>query len=394
MWSAEMSVVDYGTGAIGAGSASLLSNQRSSEGLQARWLWYYTPTRQLRMAFTTVVNADGLTLQAGNVALALGPGDSGFIWQNVDQVDWTDGQTLTVRLVRGESEASPVNNLPTGLPSITGTAQVGKTLTASVTGIADADGIASTTFAYQWVSNDGTSETDIEDATTSTYSPSDSDVGKTIKVRVSFTDDARNAETLTSLATTTVAATVPREPLSLTVTRGAQIQELDASWQAPASNGGSAITGYKVQWKEADDSWDSAADVSEETVTATTHTIAGLSGGVEYAVRVIATNDVGDGPASAEATGTPAGGTSQQNVVADATALTISSVAITSDTGDEDSTWDDDGIYGIGDRIKVTVTFSEDVTVTGAPLLELDKGSLRLHNRRGRFGHRRHCHRW
>ena len=58
----------------------------------------------------------------------------------------------------------------------------------------------------------------------------------------------------------------------------------------------------------------------------------------------------------------------------DTPAPTISSVAITSDTGDDDSYFDDDGVYGIDDSIKVTVTFSEDITVTGAPQLELDIG--------------------
>ena len=49
----------------------------------------------------------------------------------------------------------------------------------------------------------------------------------------------------------------------------------------------------------------------------------------------------------------------------DTTAPTVSSVAITSDPGDDDS-------YGLGDAIQVTVTFSEDVTVAGAPQLELN----------------------
>ena len=52
----------------------------------------------------------------------------------------------------------------------------------------------------------------------------------------------------------------------------------------------------------------------------------------------------------------------------DTTAPTVSSVAISSDTGD-------DGVYGIGDKIEVTVTFSENVTLTGSPLLELTIGS-------------------
>ena len=73
----------------------------------------------------------------------------------------------------------------------------------------------------------------------------------------------------------------------------------------PPSDGGSAITGYRVQWKDAARSWDTPADVSEATVTGTTQTITGLTDGVEYVIRVIATNDVGDGPPSEDATGTP-----------------------------------------------------------------------------------------
>ena len=58
----------------------------------------------------------------------------------------------------------------------------------------------------------------------------------------------------------------------------------------------------------------------------------------------------------------------------DTTAPSVSSVAVTSDTGDDEVYLDDDGVYGIGDKIEVTVTFSEDVTVIGSPQLELDIG--------------------
>ena len=208
----------------------------------------------------------------------------------------------------------PANNPATGLPIISGEPRVGETLSADTSGISDPDGLDEAAFSYQWVSSDGTEDTDIAGATAATYTPSASDLSKTIKVRVSFTDNAGNAVSLTSVATATVAPTVPTEPLRLTVSRGSQVQELDASWEAPDSNGGSAITGYRVQWKETADSWDTAADVSEAAVAGTTHTITGLTGGAECAVRVVAINDVGAGPASSEATGTPAGGVSQQNV--------------------------------------------------------------------------------
>ena len=196
-------------------------------------------------------------------------------------------------------------------PRIVGRARVGETLTADTSAIAD--GLTNAAFTYQWIRNDETENTNIPDATGATYTPVKADVGKILKVQVSFTDNADNVQTLSSAATATVASAVPTEPLNLAVARGSQIQELDASWQAPASDGGSDITGYRVQWKEAAGSWDTAADVSEAVVAGTTHTITGLTGGAEYAVRVVAINDVSDGPASSEATGTPAGGASEQN---------------------------------------------------------------------------------
>ena len=97
--------------------------------------------------------------------------------------------------------AGPTNTPATGAPSIRGTAQVGETLTADITGIADADGLSGETFTYQWVSGDGTTDTDIEKATGSTYKLVDADQGKAIKVRVTFTDGGGNEETLTSAPT-------------------------------------------------------------------------------------------------------------------------------------------------------------------------------------------------
>ena len=194
------------------------------------------------------------------------------------------------------------NSRATGLPTIIGTPQVGQTLTADTSNIADEDGLTNVSYEYQWKAD----VVNIVGATGSTYVLANGDAGKTIQVKISFTDDRNNAETLTSEGTVAATATVPSAPQSLTVTSGSQTRELDGAWQAPSSNGGSAVTGYKVQWKESTDSWDTAADVSETTETGTTHTITSLTGGVEYAVRVIATNVVGDGPASTEARAIPA----------------------------------------------------------------------------------------
>ena len=82
-----------------------------------------------------------------------------------------------------------------------------KTLTADVSGIMDADGLpADDQFSYQWIRSDGTDDSDISGATDSTYKVKAADLGKTIKVRVTFTDEGGTEETLTSDATTAVAA--------------------------------------------------------------------------------------------------------------------------------------------------------------------------------------------
>ena len=171
-------------------------------------------------------------------------------------IEASDGTTTAKRdvivTVTNETEvvARP-NSAATGAPTITGTAQVGETLTADTSGIADADGLTNVSYSYQWTADNGTGDLDITGATNSTYTLVDEDAGKTIKVEVSFTDDAENAESLTSAATAAVAATVPGVPGGLVVTVN-DTGKLDLSWEAPDKDGGSAIAGYKVQWKETD----------------------------------------------------------------------------------------------------------------------------------------------
>ena len=68
--------------------------------------------------------------------------------------------------------------------------QVGERLQASTSGIADADRLDGAAFAYQWIRG----REDIGGATGSSYRLVDADEGERIKVRVTFTDDARNDE--------------------------------------------------------------------------------------------------------------------------------------------------------------------------------------------------------
>ena len=79
---------------------------------------------------------------------------------------------------------------------------MGKTLTADTSGIGDDDGLDNAAYTYQWQA-DGA---DISSATSDTYTLADSDEGKAVSVKVSFTDDTGNEETLTSVATAAVDA--------------------------------------------------------------------------------------------------------------------------------------------------------------------------------------------
>ena len=86
------------------------------------------------------------------------------------------------------------NRAATGAPTISGTLRVTETLTASTSAIRDADGLTGVTYEYQWVRVDGGTDTDISGADSQSYVLQEADEGKTVKVKVTFDDDNRNAE--------------------------------------------------------------------------------------------------------------------------------------------------------------------------------------------------------
>ena len=141
---------------------------------------------------------------------------------------WALAAATTTTLAPREAQAA--NTPATGAPSISGTAQVGETLTADTSDIADADGLAKAAFSYQWQAGGA----DISGATDSTYTLVDDDAGKAVSVAVSFTDDAGSAESVTSAATAAVEA-----------------QPLTASFEnAPSSHDGSSNFTFDLRFSE------------------------------------------------------------------------------------------------------------------------------------------------
>ena len=203
-----------------------------------------------------------------------------------------DGRMLSVGVAR-VILGPPPNSAATGAPTISGTALVGQTLTADTTGIADDDGLDNVVFSYQWMADDA----NIQGATDRTYTLADRDEGKTIKVRVSFTDDAHNEESLPSAATDAVAA-LPGKPQDLE--GEATAQEIELTWTAPT---GDTVVEYVVyRGALQNGSMNGQALSKYATVEATdadmAYTDDNVEEGVEYRYRVAAVNSDGEGKKS------------------------------------------------------------------------------------------------
>ena len=450
VWSADMTVVEYGPRSIGAGTADLFSNQRGSAGLAAKWLWYDPSGRKLKIAFDDGLDdAGSLTLHLGDLSVGFpadSGGDSSFTLEEVD-VSWTAGETLAARVSKPSAEAvstdatlasltvsgatlSPdfdpgvlvyraavdaetetvtvkastadggasvaygpsedadtaladhqvaapegetlvavtvtaadgktvrryrvvvarasANKAPAGLPAITGTPEVGEVLTASADAIADADGVVTAAYAWQWLSNDGTQDTDIEGATGATYRVTAAEAGQTLKVRVTYTDDKGTEETLTSVATEAV---VDRRPVAAELSVGEGAAEAGRFRLRIAF--ADAVTGLAVSDLSAARVGGDAAvsDLTEaETGRAWTAWVAAEAG--RYVVRVAAgAAEAGERRSLAAVLAVDVDADGNATAVA---GPVVTSVALATAS---DGTWTD------GETVGLSLTFSEPVTV-------------------------------
>ena len=339
-----------------------------------------------------------------------------------------------------------VQNSPaTGAPTITGTARVGETLMARTSRISDDDGLTNATFSYQWLADD----VDISGATSSAYTPAAANEGKAIKVRVSFTDDAGNDESLSSAATAAVAAALPPPaPTNLVVSDNGN-GTLTLTWDAPDDDG---VTGYQILRRRPNEGESTLlTHVADTGSTDTTWTDGDVTIGTRHVYRVKAISGAGLSQMSSLARATPASppenspaagapiitGTAQvgETLTADISdisdgdgltnatfsyqwladeaeisgarssaytlvdadegnAITVQ-VSFTDDAGNEESLTSTattavvaatppdvtgvavtsapsaDNTYALGETIRVTLTFSEAVDVTGTPRLKI-----------------------
>ena len=178
----------------------------------------------------------------------------------------------------------------TSAPTISGTAQDSRTLTA---GNGTWVGTPTISFSYQWTRCDsaGANCAEVSGATASTYDLSPGDVGSTMRVRVTGTN-AAGSSTATSAATAVVVALPPtntaaptisgttRDGHTLTVNRG--------TWT------GTPTIGYLYQWRRCDSAGANCADIAGSTGTSYDLVIADI--GSTFRVVVTGVNAGGTTP--------------------------------------------------------------------------------------------------
>jgi len=204
---------------------------------------------------------------------------------------------------------APVN---TALPSISGTAAQGQTLTA---GTGSWTGAATITYAYQWQRCDanGNNCSSISGSTSSTRTLTSDDVGHKLRIRVTASN-GQGSTSATSNASSTVAAGGSGPPVNtaLPAITGSTVQGQSLVASTGTWTGAATIT-FTYQWLRCDSSGNACNSIPGETNANRTLTADDV--GRTLRIRVTAKNGSGtsivQSNASAIVTGSSGGGNGQ-----------------------------------------------------------------------------------
>ena len=209
------------------------------------------------------------------------------------RVSYTDGNNTAETVTSAPTAAvTNINDNPSGSVSIDGTVREDQTLTANTDTLADADALPADAdgYRYQWQrSNDSNGFDNIPTATGETYILGDEDVGRNIRVVVSYTDGGGRTESVTSAATTLV-TNVNDEPTG-SVTIDGRVEE-DETLTANVDNVTDAdgLGALSYQWQRSNDSGDFE---NIENATGETYTLGDADVGRNIRVVVNYTDDGG-----------------------------------------------------------------------------------------------------
>lgn len=235
-----------------------------------------------------LASASSWTLFADGVSTSLSATITGLVNGSSYVCRVSGKSSVGVGTAAVSSAVTPKASVP-GAPTINSAAVSGGT--AGITWIPPFDngGSAITSYTIQSSTN-GTTWTTV--ATTGSSATSASIANLPASSTYSFRVAAQNSSGLGpwSAAFAATSGTAPAAPAAPTVTVGPR--SATVSWAAPA-NGGSAITGYLVQWKRAAD-----ANWQQQSAPSSPATINNLDSDTDYEFRVAAVNGIGIGPYS------------------------------------------------------------------------------------------------
>jgi hypothetical protein len=186
--------------------------------------------------------------------------------------------------------APPVNRT---LPTVSGTARDGSTLTAATNGTWS--GTAPLRFGYAWLRCDtnGANCAAIAGATSSTYELTPDDVGRVVKVRVTATNDAGSASA-DSAGTSAVAPVAPANVAPPTISgiarEGATLTAADGTWT------GTPQIAFTYAWQRCDANGANCTNIAGATNR--TYTTVAADTGSRIRVVVTATNAAGNASAA------------------------------------------------------------------------------------------------
>jgi fibronectin type 3 domain-containing protein len=207
----------------------------------------------------------------------------------------TNGVGSTAADAATTAVVAPLPPSNTALPTLTGSAQDGQTLT-STTGTWN--GTTPLTYSRQWRRCDsaGANCSDISGATATTYTLTSADVASKIRVVVTATNGGGSANA-TSAATASVTAVAPANTAAPTITGTAKEGELLTA--NPGTWSGTTPITYTYQWQAC-----SPSCVNISGATASTYRLLAAQVGKTIKVVVTATNSAGSPSATSAASAT------------------------------------------------------------------------------------------
>jgi hypothetical protein len=274
----EFSASGSWIGSANSGEIALAANE-------VRQIWYETTTKSSAAAATLWVMTSG---QAQRTSLFV---DGWYLAPAGAPPPPPNSPPVTT------APPPPPNSPPvtTAPPEISGTPQLGQSLTAS-TGIW---AHAPTSYAYQWRRCDsaGTSCVSISGATARSYSLVSADIGATIRVVVTASN-AFGSTSASSAATTVVSGQPPVNTALPQITGTPRVGQILA---ASTGSWTGAPTSYSYQWRRCDGAGQNC--VSIPGATAQSYLLVVDDAGSTIRVRLTATNSGGSASATSSQTG-------------------------------------------------------------------------------------------